>query len=210
MPFKKSWNGFTRHIDKETGYWLYRYVKYGGGPLTVVLHIGGGTVRSIGIYRGKVDVPKITPPGDPAFKKGQLPLPVVPSKPSVAPKQSKPPKGSGPSVSTNTVIAADTYPDLNEWKARPAWLYNGNGEKNGINDIVWSSWGGSEAKGRGSVIEKTCEPSCAESPEKVVPVKVTAFRKRRCNGLAAYTRVRISTLDGKDSWVNKRLCPGDR
>ena len=77
VPFRKTWNGFTRYVDPETGYWLYRYVSHAGRPLTVVLHVITGAVNSIAVYRGRVDVPRITPPGDGYYKKGQLPLPIV-------------------------------------------------------------------------------------------------------------------------------------
>jgi hypothetical protein len=80
VPFQSKWKGFTRHINSDSGYWWYRYAAHAGRPVTVLFHVSDTRIDEIGIYRGRVNVPLVTRPGDPYYKKGQLPLPVLPVK----------------------------------------------------------------------------------------------------------------------------------
>ncbi|MBM7416253.1 MULTISPECIES: hypothetical protein [Nocardiaceae] len=62
---------------------------------------------------------------------------------------------------------------------------------NTISNIDWSTWGGSEAKGRGQL----CAP--AGSPESGGPVELTATDLGDCNGASAYRKLLIG---GKQGW----------
>ncbi|CAB4581640.1 unannotated protein [freshwater metagenome] len=45
-----------------------------------------------------------------------------------------------------------------------------------LNQITWSSWTSTEAKGSGISITNDCEPSCAEGSDVISKVEITLFK----------------------------------
>lgn len=63
-----------------------------------------------------------------------------------------------------------------------------------LNKLIWSSYGGSTAKAKGTFETDTCEPNCAQGKTVTYPVTVTAGAQRSCpkpKGLRVYNKLTL-------------------
>jgi hypothetical protein len=67
-----------------------------------------------------------------------------------------------------------------------------------VDEITWTTWSKTGARGTGNFYENLCEPSCAEGEQVSAPVKITLTDLSPRKGKNYLRTLDISTQDGKD------------
>jgi hypothetical protein len=65
-----------------------------------------------------------------------------------------------------------------------------------VGNLVWSTWGGPSAQGRGRAEYHGCTPSCAAAKVHHAQVRVRLTKIRSCHGKRYYTDVTLRTRNG--------------
>lgn len=75
---------------------------------------------------------------------------------------------------------------------RPSTLYlTGDGTLQ-VNDVSWSSWGGSTAAGSGTAEYHGCNPNCAQAAVQTTPVTISLYGLTRCGDQLYYANVELT------------------
>lgn len=70
-------------------------------------------------------------------------------------------------------------------------------EHTGMDEIVWSSWGGQTAEGDGDLSDDDCNPDCADGHTEKYQGHIVLSDIQTVNGNREYTRYKV-TFDGQD------------
>jgi hypothetical protein len=115
---------------------------------------------------------------------------------------------------TTAALAASPVKINNCIKAvtRPSRMTLACGDGNtALTGLKWSSFGGSTAKGKGTLATDTCEPNCAEGKTVRYAVTVKATNPRTCKkGLRVYNKLTLQFTGAKPTYANsiKNWTPG--
>jgi hypothetical protein len=66
-----------------------------------------------------------------------------------------------------------------------------------LNKISWSSFGGSTAKGKGTLVVDLCEPNCASGKNASYPASVVATGSKKCKGATVYGKLTLTFTGSK-------------
>jgi hypothetical protein len=81
---------------------------------------------------------------------------------------------------------------------RPATYPLSCGDGNiGLLKVKWTSFGGSSAKGTGSLAVNGCDPNCAAGKTTRTSVTIVATKPKTINGKRTYSRIALTGASGK-------------
>lgn len=66
-----------------------------------------------------------------------------------------------------------------------------------LDKISWSSFGGSTAKGKGTLVVDLCEPNCASGKNASYPASVVATGSKKCKRASVYGKLTLTFTGSK-------------
>jgi hypothetical protein len=83
--------------------------------------------------------------------------------------------------------------NCNQAASRPKLLTLTCGDGNTVlKGMIWSSFGGATASGKGTFVSNTCEPNCAEGKDVSYAVSVKAMGSKKCKGATVYAKLSLT------------------